>query len=69
MKNLSDDYSLLAIQGPKAVEAMQSLTSKDLSAIPYYHFEVGFCRYRKRNYFCYRIYWFWRFEIYCKIQK
>jgi aminomethyltransferase len=41
MKNLSDDYSLLAIQGPKAVEAMQSLTSVDLSAIPYYHFEVG----------------------------
>jgi aminomethyltransferase len=41
MKNLSDNYSLLAIQGPKAVEAMQSLTSVDLSAIPYYHFEVG----------------------------
>jgi aminomethyltransferase len=41
MKNLSDDYSLLAIQGPKAVEAMQSLTSVDLSAIKYYHFEVG----------------------------
>ncbi|MBF7093398.1 glycine cleavage system aminomethyltransferase GcvT [Flavobacterium sp. ALJ2] len=41
MKNLSDDYSLLAIQGPKAVEAMQSLTSVALSAIPYYHFEVG----------------------------
>lgn len=41
MKNLSDDYSLLAIQGPKAVEAMQSLTSVDLSAIQYYHFEVG----------------------------
>ncbi|OUL61662.1 glycine cleavage system aminomethyltransferase GcvT [Flavobacterium sp. AJR] len=41
MKNLSDDYSLLAIQGPKAVEAMQSLTSVDLSAIPYYHFEIG----------------------------
>ena len=41
MKNLSDDYSLLAIQGPKAVEAMQSLTTVDLSAIPYYHFEVG----------------------------
>jgi len=41
MKNLSDDYSLLAIQGPKAVEAMQTLTSVDLSAIPYYHFEVG----------------------------
>jgi aminomethyltransferase len=41
MKNLSDDYSLLAIQGPKAVEAMQSLSSIDLSAIPYYHFEVA----------------------------
>lgn len=41
MKNLSDDYSLLAIQGPKAVEAMQSLTSIDLSTIKYYHFEVA----------------------------
>ncbi|OUS16509.1 glycine cleavage system protein T [Nonlabens dokdonensis] len=41
MKNLSDDYSLLAIQGPKAVEAMQSLTSVDLSAIKFYHFEVA----------------------------
>ena len=41
MKNLSDDYSLLAIQGPKAVEAMQSLSSIDLSAIQYYHFEVA----------------------------
>ncbi len=40
MKNLSDDYSLLAIQGPNAVEAMQSLTSVDLSAIAYYSFEV-----------------------------
>jgi aminomethyltransferase len=41
MRNLSDDYSLLAIQGPKASEAMQSLTSVDLTAIPYYHFEVA----------------------------
>ena len=41
MKNLSDDYSLLAIQGPKAVEAMQSLTSVNLSEINYYHFEVA----------------------------
>ncbi len=41
MKNLSEDYSLLAIQGPKAVKAMQSLTSIDLSAIAYYHFEVA----------------------------
>ena len=41
MKNLSEDYSLLAIQGPMAVEAMQSLSSIDLAAIKYYHFEVG----------------------------
>ncbi|MDG1332751.1 MAG: glycine cleavage system aminomethyltransferase GcvT [Crocinitomicaceae bacterium] len=41
MRNLSDDYSLLAIQGPKAVEAMQSLTSIDLAEIKYYHFEVA----------------------------
>lgn len=39
--NRSNDYSLLAIQGPKAVEAMQSLTSVDLSAIKYYHFEIA----------------------------
>ena len=41
MRNLSDDYSLLAIQGPKAVEAMQSITSVNLSEIKYYHFEVA----------------------------
>ncbi|MBD3580919.1 glycine cleavage system aminomethyltransferase GcvT [Flavobacterium selenitireducens] len=41
MTNASDDYSLLAIQGPKAAEAMQSLTSTNLSDIKYYHFEVG----------------------------
>lgn len=41
LENHSDDYSLLAIQGPKAVEAMQALTSVDLSAIKYYHFEIG----------------------------
>ena len=41
LRDLSDDYSLLAIQGPKAVEAMQSLTSLDLAAIPFYKFKVG----------------------------
>ena len=41
MRDLSDDYSLLAIQGPKAVEAMQSLSSHDLSAIGFYNFIVG----------------------------
>jgi len=41
MRDLSEDYSLLAIQGPKAVEAMQSLSSHDLSAIKFYNFIVG----------------------------
>jgi glycine cleavage system T protein (aminomethyltransferase) len=41
MRNISDAYSLLAIQGPKAVEAMQSLTSIDLSEIPFYKFRVA----------------------------
>ena len=42
--NKSDEYSLLAVQGPKAVQALQSLTDIDLSAMKYYTFEVGaFC--------------------------
>lgn len=41
LKDLSPEYSLLAIQGPKAVEAMQSLTSHDLSEIKFYNFVVG----------------------------
>jgi len=41
MRDLSDNYSLLAIQGPKAVESMQSLSSHDLSEIKFYNFIVG----------------------------
>jgi aminomethyltransferase len=41
MENLSDDYSLLAIQGPKAAEAMQSLTDVNLSEMVYYTFSYG----------------------------
>jgi aminomethyltransferase len=41
MQNLSDDYSLLAIQGPKAAEAMQSLTSVNLANMTYYTFQYG----------------------------
>ena len=41
MINASDDYSLLAIQGPKAAEAMQSLTSVDLSNMGYYTFQIA----------------------------
>lgn len=40
MENRSEEWSLLAIQGPKAAEAMQSLTSVDLSNIKFYTFEI-----------------------------
>lgn len=40
MENHSDDWSLLAIQGPKAALAMQSLTSVNLSTIKFYTFEI-----------------------------
>ena len=41
MKDLSENYSLLAIQGPKAAKAMQPLTSIDLENMKYYTFEVA----------------------------
>jgi len=41
IRDLSENYSLLAIQGPKAIEAMQNITSHDLSAIKFYNFIVG----------------------------
>ncbi|WKB81719.1 glycine cleavage system aminomethyltransferase GcvT [Cellulophaga lytica] len=41
MRNISEGYSLLAIQGPKAIEAMQSVTSVDLATIKFYTFEVA----------------------------
>lgn len=41
MKNISDDFSLFAVQGPKAVEVLQKLTSVNLSEIKFYNFEVG----------------------------
>lgn len=41
IRDLSDDYSLLAIQGPNAVEAMQSLSSHNLAEIKFYNFIVG----------------------------
>ncbi len=41
MRNISDEFSLLAIQGPKAVEAMQSLSSVDLESIKFYNFVVA----------------------------
>ncbi|MFN8295443.1 MAG: glycine cleavage system aminomethyltransferase GcvT [Chitinophagales bacterium] len=41
MHNISDNTALLAVQGPKAADALQSLTDIDLSSIPYYRFKRG----------------------------
>lgn len=41
MKNISDQTSLLAVQGPKAAEVLQSLTEVNLSDMDYYTFKKG----------------------------
>jgi len=37
----SDNMGILAVQGPKAIDLLQKLTSVDLSKIKFYHFTVG----------------------------
>ncbi len=41
MTNASDQISLFAVQGPKAFEALQSLTEVELDEMVYYTFEVN----------------------------
>ena len=41
MKNVSDEICLFAVQGPKAIQVLQKLTSTELSSIKYYHFAIG----------------------------
>ncbi|NOR28507.1 MAG: glycine cleavage system aminomethyltransferase GcvT [Lutibacter sp.] len=41
MINSSDEYSLLAVQGPLAAKALQSLTNIDLVEMKYYTFEIS----------------------------
>ena len=41
LSNQSDDYSLLAVQGPKATDILQTLTQVDLNEIRYYNFVIG----------------------------
>lgn len=44
MKNISERTSLLAIQGPQALDTLQKLTTVKLATIPYYSFVKGeFC--------------------------
>ena len=39
--DVSDEYALLAIQGPKATGILQSITDTDLSTLPYYSIGTG----------------------------
>jgi aminomethyltransferase len=39
--NQSDNYSLLAVQGPKSIQLLQELTAVNLSEIKYYNFQIG----------------------------
>lgn len=41
MTDVSDEYTLLAIQGPKAAASMQALTKVNLSEMNYYTFEYA----------------------------
>jgi len=41
VENLSDDFTQIAIQGPKAVNLLQKLTAADLSAVKFYWITRG----------------------------
>src|SRR5579863_3989313 len=41
VQNLSDDYTQIAIQGPKGVDTLQKLTDVDLSQVKFYWFTHG----------------------------
>ena len=41
LENSSDNMAQLAVQGPKAIQALQKLTDINLADIPYYTFKVG----------------------------
>jgi aminomethyltransferase len=41
LNDRTDDFSLLAVQGPKALLTLSKLTSADIGSLPYYHFLRG----------------------------
>src|SRR5262245_21222014 len=41
LKNRSEEFALLALQGPRAQEVLQTLTTIDLPAVKFYHFGEG----------------------------
>jgi len=49
VENLSDDYTQIAIQGPKAVNLLQKLTDADLSAVKFYWVTRGLILLAKKS--------------------
>ena len=41
VEDRSDDFALLAVQGPKATELLQTIVATDLSTLPYYSIATG----------------------------
>jgi aminomethyltransferase len=41
LEDRSDEFALLALQGPKSIEILQKLTDTDVSGISFYTFETG----------------------------
>ncbi|MCX7929509.1 MAG: glycine cleavage system aminomethyltransferase GcvT [Chlorobi bacterium] len=41
LRNASDEISLLAVQGPRSIDALQPITPVELSTVPYYSFVEG----------------------------
>jgi aminomethyltransferase len=41
LRNISDETSLFAVQGPNSTEILQSICDEDLSAVKFYHFIKG----------------------------
>ena len=41
MKNVSDDYALIALQGPRAQDILSTLTTEKLDELKYYYFVGG----------------------------
>ncbi len=41
MENISDNITLLAVQGPKAIKVIEQLTDADLNSLKYYTFTKG----------------------------
>jgi aminomethyltransferase len=55
VRNVGPDTALIGVQGPRAVEIVQSLADRDLSGVRYYHFVEGRlddnpCRFSRTGY-------------------